>query len=111
MREFFSDCLSKIVDFKTVTETVDEYGRPVVSEVTTYADQPIQFWIDSVDESNTNDKFVNQETGRAIVDSALTIDNTMFFTDGESIKRYVVGVDDIAALGSIKVVKWRRERG
>ena len=105
----FADWMRKTADIKrNVITTNPETGRPEETEETVESGVQIGYWTDSSRETNTNDKFVDQALGSALLPPSLTVDTTMWLEiDGD--KHFVVGVDNVAGFDEVLVVSWRRE--
>jgi len=110
MYEYFSDWRKKTVDIKKLEITVDSEGRQTETESTVESDVDVNFWTGSSQETNVNDKFVNQATGQAILPPDITVTTKMWMEDSEG-KYYITGVDDVAEFGELTLVSWRREYG
>lgn len=110
MTEYFTNWATKTADIKQLQTTVDSStGQPIESETTVASGVKINYWTDSTNVSNVNDKFVNQVVGRALLPPALSIDTTMWL-EIDGVKHYVVGVDDVAGFGDVLSISWRREQ-
>ena len=106
----FANWRTKTATLKRNTVTVDSSGVPQETEQTVASGLRVNFWTDQSVESNVNDKFVDQATGRVILPHAVAVDTTMWLEiDGE--KHYVTGVDDVGGFGDVLVVSWRRQYG
>lgn len=107
----FADWRTKTADIKQTTTTVDpETGQPTEGESVVASDVAINYWTDRSRVTSTNDQFVDQVLGSAILPATLTIDTTMWLEIG-GVKHYIIGVDDVAGMGDVLVVKWRRAHG
>ena len=105
----FADWRTKIAIIKSKTTAVNSSGIPENTE-TVIATTEINYWTDNSNESNVNDKFVNQAVGRAILPPGIIVKTTMLM-EIDGVDHYITGVDDVAGLGEITVVKWRRSNG
>jgi len=106
----FADWRTKIAIIKSKTTSVNpNTGIPEETEATV-ATVDINYWTDNSNESNVNDKFVNQAVGRAILPPGIIVKTTMLM-EIDGVDHYITGVDDVAGLGEITVVKWRRSNG
>lgn len=111
MREYFEDWRTKTVDIKQNTSGVDPVtGVPTETPTTVSENVEVNFWTDSATVSNQNDKFVGQTVGRAILPETLTITDTMWMEES-GVKYFITGTNNVAGLGEVLVVSWRRERG
>ena len=109
MFTMFSDWRTKTAIIKSKTTAVNSSGIPENTE-TVIATTEINYWTDNSNESNVNDKFVNQAVGRAILPPGIIVKTTMLM-EIDGVDHYITGVDDVAGLGEITVVKWRRSNG
>ena len=108
MFRYFRDWQTKTVDIKKLVVTQDAAGVPVESEETVASSVAINYWTDTSRETNQNNKFIDQALGSALLPPTLTVDTTMWF-EADGVKHYIVGVDDVGAMGDVLVVSWRRE--
>ena len=106
--DYFQDWQKFTASFYQLTETKDANGRVVKGE-TLLGTETVAKWKDNVQETNVNDKFVGQESGRlALPPVSYTIDTTCHFKiDG--VKYMVVGVDNIAGFGEVLIISYRRD--
>lgn len=113
-----SNFLNYFDDWKTTTITVEEQtttqnaaGVPETEWSSVAEDIEVQFWTESTQETNVNDKFVDQRTGYFLLNPKsidFTPDNTMRFKIGSEIY-YISGVDNIAHFNDVITVAWRKE--
>jgi hypothetical protein len=108
MFDLFRDWQTKTADIKKLVVTQDASGVPVESETLVASAVSINYWTNTSRETNQNDKFVDQALGTALLPPELVVDTTMWFEIGD-VKHYIVGVDDVAGMGDVLVVSWRRE--
>ena len=109
MFTMFSDWRTKTAIIKSKTTAVNSSGIPENTE-TVIATTEINYWTDNSNESNVNDKFVDQAVGRGILPPGIIVNTTMLM-EIDGVDHYITGVDDVAGLGEITVVKWRRSNG
>lgn len=113
MIEYFRDWTKRTGSFYQKTVTTDPVGRDVITwPLVSGGDNiTVNFWTDNSLETLTSDKFVNQKTGRLLLDPAeitFTPDTTMKFTS-EGIDYFIVGNDDVADFDEVLVLKWARD--
>lgn len=113
MLEYFEEWTTKTGTFEQYVSTTNAAGQPIETweAVTGGEDVEVNFWTDSSRETNVNDRFVDQATGTLLVDPAqisFKPDTTMRFNVAGKVY-YIEGVDDVAAMGDVYVLKWRRE--
>lgn len=108
MHRYFKDWHTKTADIKKLVTTQDASGVPIESEETVAAGVSIAYWTNTSRETSTNDKFVDQALGSALLPPTTEVDTTMWLEIG-GVKHYIVGVDDVAGMGDMLVVDWRRE--
>lgn len=111
--DHFTDWQKKTADFKKLVNTTNDAGQPIEEWQTVSGGSGIDvnFWTDASRETNQNDRFVDQATGTALVDPAkisFAPDTTMKMVI-DSKDYYIEGVDDVAALGDVYILTWRRE--
>lgn len=113
MLEYFEDWQKKTVTFQGPVTTVDSSGIPVTTFGNLQENVAVNWWIDTSQVTNKNDKFVNDVVGKILVNpDTLTIDlsTAQQFTDS-TYTYYITGYDDIANFEDVCVISWRRERG
>ncbi|MDA3939819.1 MAG: hypothetical protein PF693_10980 [Spirochaetia bacterium] len=108
MLEFFTDWQKKTANIKELITTKNDAGQTVESETVIASGITINWWIDNSNETNINDKFVDQVKGSALISPEYTL-NTKQWMEIDSVKYYIIGVDDVAGFGEVTLVKWRRE--
>lgn len=107
----FRDLLDKSGTFEIESTIKNSEGVPTKSWTT---EQVVScgFWTDNSQETNINDKFVDQNIGQIIVDPydltfvpttkhRCSINNTLY---------YIEGVDDSVNQGEVYFLKYRREK-
>lgn len=114
--DFFEDVtidwLVSATFYKEVPGAVDPITRiPGVDTKTLLGTVNVGFWVDRSQETNINDKFVNDKTGKIVVnksDLTFTIDKTsVAVIDSEDY--YIEGTDNIGFQNEILLLKYRKE--
>ena len=106
--QHFEDWQTKTVDIKQYVTTVDSQGRPIQSEDVIGSNIQINYWITRALVTNENDKYVGQTLGKALMPFDFDIKAKMFFVADNKV-HYITGVDNVAGLGEVLEVSWRRE--
>lgn len=109
MIEYFKDWALKTADIKELTTTVNSSGQVVEGETTIASGLKVNYWTDNSQETNVNDKFVDQATGSMLVKNSAFTPNTKQWAEIDGKVHYITGVDDVGGLGEFYVLKWRRE--
>ena len=110
MLEYFDSWKKKTATFKQLVIEQNDAGQPVETEESVYEDIEIQWWETSGLVTNTNDSFLNQTVGQAMIKPGYTITTSMWFEVG-TVKHWITNVDEVAAYGDVVVLSWRRENG
>ncbi len=106
--DYFTDWAKKTATIKELTTSLNASGQVIESETTIVEDLVINWWTDVSNETNVNDKFVDQATGRALIPPEYSM-NTKMWMEIDSEKYYIIGVDNVAGFGEFTTVDWRRE--
>lgn len=110
MIEYFKDWAKKTADFKELSTTVNSSGQVVESETEIATGLKVNYWTDNSNETNVNDKFVDQATGSILVKYSAFTPNTQMWAEIDGKKHYITGVNDIGGLGEFWLLTWRREQ-
>ena len=109
MIEYFDDWAKVTGIFQENTVTTNSAGQVVESWADKGSSLTVQFWTDSSNETNVNDRFVDQKTGRFLVtysDIDFTPTTQMRFKVSTTYY-YITGVDNVANMDEFYVINWR----
>lgn len=111
--EDFSDGWTTTAAFykRTSAGVDDDTGIPTPETDTLLGTVSVGFWTSNSQETNVNDKFVNQKIGEMVVNKSeltFTIDTESFAViNGENY--YIEGTDNIGLQGEVLLLTWRKE--
>jgi hypothetical protein len=109
-------------NWKSVTASIEEQsasqnaaGQTTISwdDVVDDETYTVNWWTDTSNETSTNDRFVDQKKGKALIkydDLSFTPTTDMRFKV-ESDYYYIIGVDNVAELNDFYVISWRYDNG
>lgn len=106
----FSDWRTKTITVKQLTTTVDAAGVPTEGESVVVENLAVNYWTEISRETNANDRFVDQATGKILTPTQYSLDTTMWF-EVDGAKHYITGVDNVAGFDEFLVVSWSRAYG
>lgn len=113
MIDYFNDWAKKTGTFQETTITTNAAGQPVISwsAVTSGSNLDVQFWTDTSNETDVNDRFVDQKKGKMLLKHGIITPTTkMRFYDGTNYY-YIIGVDNVADFDEFYVISWRLDHG
>ena len=108
----FRDLLTYECEFQVEQNVKNARGEPVKSWVKVQ-DSLVGIWASNSNETNLNDKFINQFVGMIVADpNELTfIPTNKHRAIIDSVIYYIEGPDDIAFQNEVYLLKYRRENG
>lgn len=105
---FFEDWEIASISFYSEVETLDSEGQTVKSQ-SLLGTADCGKWVDTSLETNVNDKFVNSEVGKFALDYPSFTITTKSYALIDSVKYYIVGVDDIGSQNDVLLLTYRKD--
>jgi len=108
----FRDLLNCSAEFFIEVDTKNATTGQVTKTWSSVQTADVGFWVDNSNETNVNDKFVDQATGTIVADP----NNLITFTPTTKHKAviggvdyFIIGVDNVAHQDEVYLLKYRKE--